>query len=111
MNDHVVSHPDPARWPQILDLLKANGLPEAGLSDHAEGIRIVSDATGLLGCVAIEKHGQFALLRSLAVASAHRGTGLGRQLVRAALDLAVSEEIPEVYLLTETAAGFFARLG
>jgi amino-acid N-acetyltransferase len=47
----------------------------------------------------------------VAVAPEHRGTGLGIRLTKAALDLAASRRVPAVYLLTETAGGFFPRFG
>ena len=64
-----------------------------------------------MGSAALEVYGGAALLRSVAVEPAHRGCGLGIALTRAALDLAREQGVREVYLLTETAADFFARLG
>ena len=40
-----------------------------------------------------------------------RGTGLGRRLVAEAESLAIAAGISELYLLTETAAAWFPRLG
>ena len=63
------------------------------------------------GVVGVELLGPVALLRSLAVATATRGSGLGRALVAAAEDHAQARGVRSLYLLTTTAAGFFERLG
>jgi len=65
----------------------------------------------IVGCSALEVYGDFALLRSVAVDEYHRGDGLGRDLTRAALDLARQRGVSEIYLLTETAGEFFPRFG
>jgi HAD superfamily hydrolase (TIGR01457 family) len=51
------------------------------------------------------------LLRSVAVADAVRGTGIGRLVTAAAMASGRVEGLERVYLLTETAEGFFERLG
>lgn len=65
----------------------------------------------LAGCAAIEPYGSAGLLRSVVGAAEIRGTGLGRELVAAAESLAAAHGIEELYLLTETAAAWFPRLG
>ena len=78
------------------------------------------DLSNFLGCgtreqpdgvVGLELQGTVALLRSLAVATAARGAGLGRALVAAAENHAQARGVRSLYLLTTTAAGFFERLG
>ena len=65
----------------------------------------------LVGCVGIDVQGETALLRSVAVDEAHRGMGLGKELVEAMEEHARKEGVQELYLLTTTAEGFFAGLG
>jgi amino-acid N-acetyltransferase len=50
-------------------------------------------------------------LRSVVVAVAWRGRGLGEALVRERLQRAASQGMTRVYALTTTAAGYFPRLG
>ena len=69
------------------------------------------DRDEIVGSAALELYGPAALLRSVAVAGTHRGRGLGRRLTQAALELGAARGIQSVYLLTETARGFFGRLG
>ena len=101
----------PKDGPAIEALLTANGLPLAGL-ELASELTLTAWADGtLLGCAAIEQHRSVGLLRSVCVAETERGTGLGRRLVAEAESLAVKVGIDELYLLTETAAAWFPRLG
>ncbi|MDR7555612.1 MAG: arsenic resistance N-acetyltransferase ArsN2 [Armatimonadota bacterium] len=110
-----------ARWtlaaagPQDLDeicaLLASSGLPAEGVADHLDGVLVVRDAGRLVATAGLEDYGDAGLLRSVAVAPTHRGRGLGRALVAALLARARARGHAEVYLLTTTAAGYFARLG
>jgi amino-acid N-acetyltransferase len=63
----------------------------------------------IVGSAALEFYEDGALLRSVAVDAEYRGTGVGSDLTRAALDLAKRRDIPAVYLLTTTAERFFPR--
>jgi len=63
------------------------------------------------GGAAIEPYGPVGLLRSVVVAADRRGEGLGRAVVAAAERLAAELGMTELYLLTETAEGWFSRLG
>ena len=101
----------PSDLPGILELLTVSALPtegvEAGLSRF-----LVSEEDGrLVATAGIEMGDGAALLRSVAVAPASRGEGIGIEIVRQALRLATVTGAESVYLLTTTAAGFFARFG
>src|SRR3546814_741608 len=93
-------------------LLSANGLPTADLRDGAKVtlFACIRDSQ-LRGVVGLEMHGQVALLRSLAVPAAERGSGVGAALVSHAEQYAARQGIDTMYLLTTTAAGFFERRG
>ena len=95
----------------VLDLLRRNHLPEAGLAEHAANLLVAVEHGRIVGSAALEIYGDAALLRSVAVEPALRGRGLGVALTRAALDRARERGGRAVYLLTETAAEFFAGLG
>ena len=96
---------------QVVALLARHHLPEAGLAAHADTLIVARDAHRVVGSAALELYGAVALLRSVVVDDARRGTGLGQRLTAAALDLARARGVRTVYLLTETAAGFFPRFG
>jgi 2-keto-4-pentenoate hydratase/GNAT superfamily N-acetyltransferase len=97
--------------PAVLALLEASGLPTAGLADHAATVLVARDGGVIIASAALESYGTVALLRSVAVAPVARGRGLGRRLTLAAVDLARTLGIETLYLLTETAEGFFRALG
>jgi amino-acid N-acetyltransferase len=98
-------------WEQLVGLLASSGLPAEGLEEHLPTTLVVREGGRILGSVALEMYGSDALLRSLAVSAECRGRGLGRRLAVSALDLAGSLGAARVYLLTETAASFFRRIG
>ncbi len=95
-----------------VDLLERAGLPPEGLAECL-ATALVARAPGgeFRGAVALELYGADALLRSLVVDAAARGSGLGTALVDAVLDLARRRGVTRLYLLTESAAPFFARRG
>jgi amino-acid N-acetyltransferase len=95
----------------ILAFLASNSLPEAGLRDHVTDILAARDGARLVGTAALEIYGREALLRSVAVVSDLRGSGVGGLLTRAALARARERGVEHVFLLTETAPAFFGRLG
>lgn len=95
----------------VLDLLRRNRLPEAGVADHIASALVAKDGDRVVGSAALELYGPSALLRSVAVDEHLRGRGVGQRLTHEALELARGHGVRVVYLLTETAAPFFARLG
>ena len=109
--DVVISPMGEADLKPVLTLLAKNGLPDAGFADHSATALVAREDRIVVGSVALELHGPAALLRSLAVTATRRGEGLGRRLTLAALALARRQGVDRVYLLTETAEGFFARFG
>jgi len=97
--------------PAIRTLLQALNLPFEDLGRPLQRFLVARDGAALAGCVALEGEGPAALLRSLAVPASRQGQGLGRALHREALALARRTGLAELYLLTTTARGFFAREG
>lgn len=95
----------------ILDLLEVSDLPAEGVEEGL-GRFLVAEQDGRLAATAgIEMGDGCALLRSVAVDPAVRGTGVGIEIVRQALRMASVAGAQSVYLLTTTAAGFFPRFG
>jgi N-acetylglutamate synthase-like GNAT family acetyltransferase len=108
-----VSTAEPADRPGILTLLERCGLPLAGAGEPGTVFHLArSRSSGeIVGCVGIEPHGEEALLRSLAVAPAARGRGLGELLAAEGIELARALRARRVWLLTTTAERFFPRFG
>jgi amino-acid N-acetyltransferase len=92
-------------------LLAAAGLPLDGAAAAFEHGVVARDGDRLAGAAAVELYGTAALLRSVVVDEAFRGGGVGRRLVRAAEEEARAAGVRELYLLTDSAADWFPRLG
>jgi len=98
--------------PWIRQLLGLCGLPDEDITpEHLKHFWVYQDGFQIAGVVGIEIHGSVGLLRSLAVQEKSRKGGLGSQLVRKAEECAVSRNLKALYLLTLTAADFFAKRG
>jgi len=91
--------------------LRSANLPAEDLRDEAIFFFRLDDAAGPLGWAAVEPHGRDGLLRSVLVAGHGRGRGVGTDLVSRVMRAAADEGVERLWLLTETAAPFFARLG
>jgi N-acetylglutamate synthase-like GNAT family acetyltransferase len=108
----TIRRASPADLPRVRSLVDAAGLSSNGLEDAA--VFVAEDDGGIVGTVALERHGTGAdtafLLRSAAVDPAARNRGAGEALVHAALRHVDALRAP-VGLLTETADGYFTRFG
>jgi amino-acid N-acetyltransferase len=92
-------------------LLRSHGLPTAGFDEPHVSALVARDGPTVVGSAAVERYERYGLLRSVAVADSHRGRQLGQRLTRAAISLARTQGLTGIYLLTETAAGFFPKFG
>jgi amino-acid N-acetyltransferase len=97
---------------EVKALLSEAQLPVSDLATrqslHLLGVR---EGGELVGVVGIEVYDEVGLLRSLAVDPARRNSGLGAALVSDAETWAAGRGIKTLYLLTTTAAEFFAKRG
>ena len=93
------------------DLLSQNGLPLDGFPEDLSLILGAFKREKLVGCAALEIHGEHALLRSVVTEKTDRGAGIGTLLTRAALTQARNLDLKYVFLLTETAVNYFPRFG
>ena len=92
----------------VVALIRDCGLHTEDITDKMLRDFLVARKGGeLAGVVGLEIYGTDALFRSLAVAEAHRGKGIGRKLVEAAEKAARSRGVSTLHLLTMTAEGFF----
>lgn len=97
---------------EVKTLLTAAGLPIDDITpEHLEHFTAVRTGECLEGVVGIELHDSVALLRSLAVVSPNRGSGLGGRLLAAAEQYAEEKGVHSIFLLTTTAESFFSKQG
>jgi amino-acid N-acetyltransferase len=98
---------------EIQKLLVVSGLLVDDVSASLiKGFLVAEDASGsVIGSIGLEQLGSSVLLRSLAVASHVRGTGIARELVVRLEDKVRACGPLDVWLLTTTAEHFFERAG
>lgn len=92
-------------------LLSECGLPTEDVEAHLGHFLLAKSGEELIGTVGLELHNDAALLRSLAVAPAHRKRGLARELCEKISQQACAQGVRTLYLLTTSAAGYFRRRG
>lgn len=95
----------------IHTLLLRGGLPIEGLADHLGTTFVARDEARVVGAAGVELYADGGLLRSVVVDEALRGTGLGRRLVDAVVNITHEHGVPALYLLTTTAGAYFPRFG
>lgn len=96
----------------IAALLRKAGLPHEDFTAHLARFLVVRAVDGaVIGAVGAEVAGEEALLRSLVVAPAWRGHGLGGRLVDEIERVAEAWGVRRWWLLTTTAEAFFLARG
>ena len=106
----MIRRAEPEDLPAVLALLTEAQLPSAGVTEHFSSFFVFDEGGRILASAGIERHGDAALLRSVAVAPDMRGTGLGAAMVKRTLDEA-DVRTRKVYALTTTAEAYLARFG
>ncbi len=93
-------------------LLRSHDLPLDGVADFLDRSYIIAETDGdVAGCAGVEIYADHGLLRSVAVAHPLQGLGLGDALVTALVDLARSNGLQTLSLLTTDASRYFRRFG
>ena len=97
--------------PALTELLLAAGLPADDCAAPQNQFFGIFEDHELLAAGGIETAGSYSLLRSLVVAPPYRGRGLARSLTDHLLARLRARRCSAVYLLTETAAAYFEKIG
>lgn len=92
-------------------LLKSSSLPADDLNFKKDLLVGYYEDGNMVGTGALEVYGQYALLRSLSVKLGTRGKALGTAITEHLIAEARKRRLKGIYLLTETAHGFFQRKG
>ena len=111
MSERRFSQLEPDRLGAVAEALAAAGLPTADIDAERMVFFELADDQGPLGWAALEGSGADLLLRSVLTIPDSRGGGIGSDLVRRVGASAANEGVERLWLLTETAAPFFAGLG
>lgn len=96
---------------EIIDLLQSQQLPVADLPLILTDFFVAKDAGKIVGVIGMERYGAVGLLRSMAVHPDFRNQHIAASLVQELEKRAQSTGIKSIYLLTETASGYFIRKG
>lgn len=110
-SDVVLRPTRPEDLAAALELLKAANLPVSGVEEWFDRFVVAEHGGAIVGVAGLEVYGTDGLLRSVAVSADWRGRGLGGALTEEILGRSAQEGITALYLLTETAEGFFPRHG
>jgi len=92
-------------------LLKASNLPADDLDFKKDLLVGYYEGDDLVGTGGLEIYGPYALLRSLSVKMGIRGKSVGTTITEFLLAEARMRKLKNIYLLTETAHGFFLKKG
>lgn len=101
----------PGEEANVRALLSSAALPVEDLAQSKVHFVVAVDDQGTAGVIGLETFGAAGLLRSLAVRTDARGSGIGAGLVDALEAHARQNGLSQLVLLTQTAAPFFARRG
>ncbi|HEY0743795.1 MAG TPA: arsenic resistance N-acetyltransferase ArsN2 [Chryseosolibacter sp.] len=92
-------------------LLKASNLPADDLDYKRDLLVGYYEGNSLVGTGGLEIHGGYGLLRSLSVKMGIRGKSVGTTITEYLLSEGKKKKLKAIYLLTETAKGFFEKKG
>lgn len=92
-------------------LLSKSGLPHKDLDMDRHLLFGYYENENLIGTGGLEIYGSFGLLRSVCIGKNYHGKKLGTQIATHLIGKAKGLNLKGVYLLTETATGFFQKLG
>lgn len=110
--DRPFRRPGAEDFAALTALLRDSGLPTEDLTlASLAHFRVAREDDDIIAVAGLTALGQVGMLRSVAVAPAHRGHGLASGLVGALEEEAVRLHLNVLYLLTSGAEDFFARRG
>lgn len=95
----------------IAGLLAQNALPYADLIQSKVELIVAYDQEEIIGCAGLQRYGEDALLRSVAVKNDFQKRGIGGALFDEVKVIARTTGIKYIHLLTETAQAYWAAKG
>jgi amino-acid N-acetyltransferase len=102
---------DEQNYQAFRSLLKSSSLPADDLKIKKDLLVGYYEDGAMVGTGALEVYGDYALLRSLSVKLGTRGKALGTVITEHLIAEAKKQKLKGIYLLTETAHGYFLRKG
>ena len=102
---------DAESFQAFTSLLKSSGLPADDLDYRRDLLVGYYEGDELVGTGGLEVYEPYALLRSLSVKMGIRGKAVGSAITEFLVAEAKQRKLKAIYLLTETASGFFIKKG
>jgi len=93
----------------IKDLLESYGLPAGDFKDHLINFIVAKESNEIIGVGGYETSKEYALLRSFAVKTSHKGLGIAEKIFKLVEEQALNSGVKGFYLLTDTAIKYFER--
>ena len=110
-NQIDISPINPKFRPALISLLQSESLPTEDLPMDLSNFFMATDNGFIVGAVGLEIYGRTGLLRSLIVKPEYRKSKIARSLISELERRAKNLGLNTVYLLTETAQGYFPKIG
>ncbi|MFL5747170.1 MAG: arsenic resistance N-acetyltransferase ArsN2 [Niastella sp.] len=95
----------------IITLLQSEKLPVEDLPASMENFFVALNADKVIGAIGLEQYDNCGLLRSMVVDKEYRNKNTASQLLQELETYAIALSIDCMYLLTETAPGYFGKKG
>jgi amino-acid N-acetyltransferase len=95
----------------IIELLRSEKLPVVDLSADLRHFFMATDSGFVVGAIGLEIYERYGLLRSLVVKPEYRKMKVAAGLINEVEKLGKSLGLTGIYLLTETAQGYFTKNG
>ena len=95
----------------IKELLIVSNLPTEDITEHLDGFIVCEEAGKIIGVGGLEVHGTNGVVRSIAVKPENQTKGFGKLIYKSIEHEALRLGVTTLYLLTETAEGYFVKLG
>jgi amino-acid N-acetyltransferase len=96
---------------EITGVVRASGLPAEDCHEHWPDFFVAEQDGQIIATGGLQVCGAAGLVRSVAVITEYRGHGIGAEIYDRIETRAFEVGIEDLYLLTETAMGYFEGLG
>jgi amino-acid N-acetyltransferase len=110
-NQITISKASDNHRPMVIALLLAEKLPVEDLPTSLDHFFVALHENEVIGAIGLEQYGNYALLRSMVVHTAHRNKHIASSLVEQLENYGKMLDISAMYLLTETAPAYFEKKG
>jgi amino-acid N-acetyltransferase len=107
----VITKASDNQRPLVIALLQTEKLPVEDLPVSLANFFVAQNDEKVIGAIGLEQYGNYALLRSMVVSKEYRNKNIASSLVEYLEEYGRSIGISVMYLLTETAPGYFEKKG